>query len=213
MSKTDYLDKLGNKEIHPEDLIIEVRQNLKMLPRIIDGVSSSNANIKFGCAKILRAISSEKPEKLYQEMDLFIELLDSPNNIIKWNAVDIVANLTKVDKENKFDEIFEKFYGMLSEKSMVTAAHVIDNSGKIARVKPHLTDKITDELLKVENIPRTQECKNILMGKTILAFGSYFEQIEDKDEVILFVKKRLKNSRNATKVKAEKFMKKYGKIR
>lgn len=211
MSKTDYLDKLGSKEIHPEDLVIEVRQNLKLLPIIIDGISSSNANVKFGCAKILRAISSEKPEKLYQEMDLFINLLDSPNNIIKWNAVDIVANLTKVDNKNKFDEIFEKFYRMLSEKSMVTAAHVIDNSGKIARVKPHLTDKITDELLRVENIPRTQECKNILMGKAILAFGSYFEQIEDKDEVISFVKKRLKNTRNATKVKAEKFMKKYGK--
>jgi hypothetical protein len=75
--------------------------------------------------------------------------------------------------------------------------------------KPHLIPKITTELLKLEEIPRNQECKNILYGKAILAFGMYFNEIENKNAVISFVRKQLNNSRNSTKVKAEKFLRKF----
>jgi hypothetical protein len=95
---------------------------------------------------------------------------------------------------------------------MITVAHVVDNSGKIAKARPQLTQRITNELLKIENIPTkphlTQECKNILLGKTILAFSMYFDQIEKKDKLVSFVKRQVNNTRNATKVKAEKFLKK-----
>jgi len=56
--------------------------------------------------------------------------------------------------------------------------------------------------------PITQECKNILIGKAILAFDVYFDQIKNKAPIISFVKKQVNNTRNATKVKAEKFLKK-----
>ena len=95
---------------------------------------------------------------------------------------------------------------------MVTVAHVVDNSGKIALAKPNLTKKITNELLKVEKLslkPRlTQECKNIIIGKTILAFDTYYNQIDDKEKIISFVTRQLYNTRKATKMKAEKFLKK-----
>jgi hypothetical protein len=140
-------------------------------------------------------------------MDFFIDLLDIDNNIIKWNVIDVIGNLTRVDKDNKFENVFKKFYGLLPDESMVSAAHVIDNSGKIAIAKPHLTQKITIELLNIENIPRNQECKDILMGKAIQAFGKYFDQIDNKNDVVSFVERQLNNTRNATKIKAERFLK------
>jgi hypothetical protein len=126
--------------------------------------------------------------------------------------MDILANLTRFDTKNKFNDIFHKYYSLLSDDTMITVAHVIDNSGKIALAKPRLTEKITDELLKVEKLslkPRlTQECKNIIIGKTILAFDSYYNQIDDKEKIISFVTRQLNNTRKATKIKAEKFLKK-----
>jgi hypothetical protein len=208
MEQAEILMRLAEKEITPDDLADEVLKDLDLLPEILKGISSTNPQVKFGCAKILRTVSKEKPEELYSKMDFFIELLNLDNNIIKWNVIDTIANLTKVDVKNQFDEIFDKFYGMLSDESMVTAAHVIDNSGKIALAKPNLTQKITSELLKIEGIPRNLECTNILLGKAILAFGAFYEQIDNKDEVISFAKRLLNNTRNATKVKAEKFLKK-----
>ena len=55
-------------------------------------------------------LSEERPEQLYPYMDFFITLLDSKYRILTWNAIGIIANLTQVDKENKFDVIFEKYY-------------------------------------------------------------------------------------------------------
>ena len=54
----------------------------------------------------------------------------------------------------------------------------------------------------------TEECRNILIGKAIKAFEVYFDEIEDKDKIISFVKGQLNNTRNATRSKAEKFLKK-----
>ena len=66
----------------------------------------------------------------------------------------IVANLTKVDVDNKFDAIFDKYCAFIYDEHMVTVANVVGHSGKSALAKPHLIDKISDELLKVEKIQK-----------------------------------------------------------
>jgi len=158
----------------------------------------------------LSLISKKNPQKLYSKIDFFIDLLDSENNILKWNAIDVIANLASVDIDKRFEKIFEKFYGFLQEGSLITAGHVVGNSWKIVNVKPDLESRITDELLKVEKIKLpTEECRNILLGHTILSFDQYFDKIQNKHEVVSFVKRQLNNSRNATKTKAEKFLKKH----
>ena len=211
MPEGNYLYKLGKNEISTEELIKNVKDDFSLISMILEGVSSTNPRIKFGCAKILSKISEEHPEKLYKEIDFFIDLLDIENNIIKWNAMDVIANLVCVDTKKKFDDIFTKYYSFINSDTMVTVAHVVDNSGKIALAKPYLINQITNELLKLEKIstkPRlTQECKNILFGKAIIAFDQYFDQIEKPKEVISFIKRQLKNTRAATKIKAEKFLK------
>ena len=213
MTKSDVLDKIGKREVKAEDIAEEIIANPDFLPEILYGISSETARIRFKSAKILRTISEKDPNKLYSKIDFFVNLLDSKNKIIKWNAMDIIANLTIVDTENRFDEIFDKYYGFLNDGVLITATHVVDSSGKIAKAKPHLTQKITDQLLKLETIPTTpsltQECKNVLQGKAILAFGMYFDQIENKDDVFSFAKRQLNNTRNATRKKAEKFLKKF----
>lgn len=209
MGKINVLEQLDKKTITADGLAKQVIRNPKLLPDILNGVFSKSPRVKYGCAKILRTISQAKPESLYSKMNFFVELLDSDVRIIKWNAMDIIANLTKVDTKNKFDTIFKTFYNLLYDGDLITAGHVVDNSGQIAQAKLKFRDKITKELLKVEKVTLpTKECRNILAGKTISAFDAYFDQItdKDKDKVISFVKGQLTNRRNATKNKAAKFL-------
>jgi hypothetical protein len=207
--KGNILSTFEKKGTEAEDVAEKITKNPDLLPELITGIHSPNPKMKFQSAKVLRIVSERKPEILYSKMDFFAGLLDSGNNILKWVAMDIIANLATVDYHNKFNELFKKFYDHLYEGSLITAAHVVDKSGKIALSKPEFQDKITKELLKVEKIPLpTEECRNILMGKTITAFQVYYDKIKDKDKVVSFVKRQLNNSRNATKTKAEKFLKK-----
>ncbi len=185
--------------------------NIDLPEALFAGLSSENPKVKFGSAKTLRTISEKNPNALYPRMEFFVGLLESKNTILKWIAIDIIANLTAVDTENAFNRLFDKFYGYLYEGSLITAGHVVDGSGKIALSKPELQDQVTEKLLKVEEVPLpTAECRNILIGKTINAFGAYYEKIRDKGRVISFVKRQLNNSRNVTKIKAERFLKKFG---
>jgi hypothetical protein len=46
------------------------------------------------------------------------------------------------------------------------------------------------------------------MGKVIEAIGSYSSQLKDKKAVIEFAQRQTKNTRNATRKKAERFLKK-----
>lgn len=202
---------LSRKEIKAEDVARSVIDNPRLLPELFDGISSENARTRFKSAKTLRIISGENPEALYSKMGFFINLLNSENKILKWIAIDVIGNLSSVDTENKFDKIFNKFYGLLADESMITAGHVIDSSGEIARAKPHLQDKITKELLRVEKIEyKTSECRNILLGKVILSFSQYIDQINNTEETVSLAKRQLANPRKATRVEAEKFLKTHG---
>jgi hypothetical protein len=159
-------------------------------------------------------LSEVNPKILYPHMNFFVELLDNKYRILTWQAMAIIANLTRVDKENKFDEIFDKYYSFINNEYMVTVANLVGHSGKIALAKPHLTEKIVDELLKVENIKTTphltSECKNVIAEHAILSFGMFFDQVKNKDLIISFVKKQLNSSRKTLKSKAKEFLDKWG---
>lgn len=213
MVKLNILENLECKKKRPEELVKQVIKDPKLIPTVIEGASSSKGNVKFGSTKILRLISEQKPKILYPHIDYFIGQLDSENNILKWNAQDIIANLIDVDTDKKFDTIFKKYYSLISDEVMITAGHVVDNSGKIALAKPQFRDDITKHLLSVDKTPRDQECNNILIGKAILSFEKYFNRTtpEEKHKIISFIKKHSNNSRNATKKKAERFLKRINK--
>ena len=207
------VDNLANKSLTKEQLLEEVKNNYDLLPEVINGITSSKAAIRYGCGKVLMDLSEENPKILYPHMNFFVELLDSKYRILTWQAMAIIANLTRVDKDNKFDEIFDKYYSFINDEYMVTVSNLVEHSGKIALAKPYLTNKITNELLKVETIKTTphltSECKNVIAENAILSFGMFFDQVENKDVIISFVKKQLNSSRKTLRSKAKEFLKKY----
>jgi hypothetical protein len=210
MSNKSLPEKLGESVDNASQIAEVVTKNTGLLSSVLDGVSSPNSRVKFKCVKILRMISEKNPRILYPHFDFIEKLLDSDNNILKWNAIDVIANLATVDSNDRFNEVFNKFYGFLNEGTLITVAHIVDNSGKIAKAKPSLHDRITTELLKVKDIPLpTEECRNIVSGKTILAFARYFDRAKNKEAIISFVRSQLNSTRNATKKKAEAFLRKF----
>jgi len=211
--ESELLHKLGSKSLTKKGLLQKVRENPDLLPEVLNGVSSSKAAVRYGCAKVLMDLSQEQPERLYPYMDSFLALLDSKYRILVWNAMAIIANLATADEDKKFDAAFNKYYGFLNDEYMVTVANVVGNSAKIALAKPYLVQRITSELLKVENTSTTphltEECKRVIAEKAIESFDLFFDRIEAKDKVISFVKRYQNSSRRSLKVKAVSFLKKW----
>ena len=209
----DLLQKLGKREITKQQLFEAVESDFDLVPIVIEGVSSSKASIKYGCAKVLMDLSVRHPEKIYPHMDFFISLLESKHRILIWNAVTIIANLCPVDAENKFEAIFNKYYSFLSDEYMVTVANVVANSAQIALAKPHLVPKIADQLLSVEKISisphLTSECRRVIAQHAVKSLDQFFDKLDSdrKTKVISFVRKQVHTSRTSLKKEAELFLK------
>lgn len=209
----DFLEKLANKTITKEQLKDKVESDFNLLPKIVKGMTSDKAAIRYGCGKILMELSEENPEKLYPYFDTFFKYLDSKYRIITWQTMYIIAGLTQVDKEKKFDKNFDKYYKFIDNEYMVTVANLVGHSGKIALAKPYLIPKITQQLLKIEHLKTTphltDECKRVIAEKAISSFDMFFDKIENKVEVISFVTNHKNSSRKTLSKKSEEFLKKH----
>ena len=205
---------LANKSLTKEELFNRFKQDFSLIPLLLSGVDSSKAAVRYDCAKVLMDLSEEHPEQLYPHMDSFIELLDSKYRILTWNAFAIIANLTSVDTDKKFDAIFDKYYSFLDNDYMVTVANVVGNSRKIADAKPYLIPKITEELLKVQNVSTgphlTVECKRVIAQSVIKTLDSFFDRIDQKEKVFSFVKSHTDSPRKKLRNAAETFLDKWG---
>ncbi len=201
--------EINKIEDFPGNIAEHAIDNPQLIPVIINRAFLEIEMVNLDSMNLLLIISRKDPKILYPYLDFFIKLLDSDNGIIMRYVIEIITNLSAVDSENKFQGVFDKLYGLLFDGSIVTAAYIIDNSWKIVKNKPCLQKKVINELLKLENAPRYEKHKNILLGKVILSFDKCFDEIENKDEISLFVKRQLKNPRNATHVKAKRFLRKH----
>jgi len=211
----ELLVKLADKALTKDELRQRVKQDFGLLPVLLQGVCSPKAAVRYSCAKVLMDLSAEHPENLYPYWDAFVDLLGSKYRILTWNAMAVIANLAKVDEEQKFDVVFDKYYGFLSNEYMVTVANVVGNSGKIALAKPPLIPRITAELLKVEHVSvtphLTEECKRVIAEHAIGAFDLFFDQIgeTEKKKVLAFVERQLNSSRRTLSAKAADFLQKW----
>jgi hypothetical protein len=206
---------LVDKSLTKQELFNMVKRDFTVVPLLLKGVSSSKAAVRYGCAKVLMDFSEEYPKQLYLYMDSIIDLLDSKYRILTWNAFVILANLSKIDTENKFDAIFQRYYSFLDDDYMVTVANVVGNSGKIAKAKPYLISKITNELLKVKDLTvgphLTEECKRVIAQRAITTLDSFFDKIEQKEKVLSFVRLYVDSPRDKLRNIARTFLEKWKK--
>jgi len=210
---SDLLRQLGSKEITKAKLFEMVESDFSLLPILLDGTLSSKATVRYGCGSVLVDLSQKHPDKLYPYINNFIKLLESKYRILTWNAIAAIANLTSVDRDRKFDAIFDEYYCLLGSEYMVTVANVVANSATIVLNKPYLADRITSKLLKVQNLQTTphltEECKLVIAEQAIETFNTLIRYTENKSALIDFAEKHQNSERVILKKEAQNFLKKW----
>jgi hypothetical protein len=198
---------LNNKNINIKAIAKKALKDDKLLAELLDNLWSKNETIRYNSHKVLCLISQEHPRILYPQWDYFAQFLKSDNTYHKLSAIHILANLIKADTKGKFEKMFDWFYGLLDDKSFITAAYLAGASGKIARAKPKLQAKITNRLLNIDKTHHQQERKDLVKASVIEAFEEYFEQTRNKKVILEFVEKQLNCESPKTRKTAKEFFK------
>ena len=202
------ISDLNSKNINVENLAEKALNNNKILSELLEGILSKDDALRYNSFNVLLLISETHPEILYPKWEFFVDLINSYNSYRKLIAIRIIANLVRIDKENKFEKIFSKYYSILDGEKTMTAAHLAANSGKIAKAKPQLRPKITTRLLNIDKTHQGKQ-KELIKGYVIEAFDQYFEEAENQSEMIEFVKKQLNSNSPKTRKIAEEFLERW----
>jgi hypothetical protein len=210
MLKHGLYAKIEKKNFDCEKIASEAAQNPEHIDLLLDGLNSETARIKYGCDKVLRFLSKENPSTLYPYFDLFAANLNSEKTILKWGAIDILANLASVDSKNRIKDVLDSYFSPIAGPVLITAANIAKGAARIALARPEYTGRVTQDLLKIEKGKyQTEECRQIALGQAIKSFDQFFDQIKYRKPVLEFVSRQLKSPRSSTKKLAEKFLKKH----
>ena len=202
------LPKMNRKEVDIEAVAEKAIADGELLSEILDGLTSKEETLRYNCHKVLMYISETNGELLYPQWDYFVEFLSSNNSYRKMSAVQIIANLTKVDGENRFEKIIDKYYGLLDDRSMIVAIYVASSSGKVVSAKPHLERDITNRLLNIDRTRHSEGRKLLIIAGAIEAFDQYFTEAASKERILTFVRELQNCDSPKTRKAAQNFLRK-----
>ena len=179
----------------------------KALKVLLDGVVSKDDTYRYNCFKVLLQISEDHPLILYPEWDYFIALLDSSNAYHRSIAVQILANLTPVDAQRRFEAIFGRYFDLLDDEKIIVTRSLVQSAGTIARAKPSLQARIVERLLGIDETHHKH--KDLIKADAIQSFEAFFEDYPDKERILGFVEQQLECSSPKTRKAAKAFLNKH----
>jgi hypothetical protein len=203
--KTD----LSKKDVDIANAAKSALEDKKYLLELVTNLRSKKETVRFNSSKALHLISQQNPEVLYPLWDLFFDLIGGGNTYWKCSGIPIIANLTRIDKEKRFERMFEKFFGLMDDKkSFIPAAYLARSSATIVRAKPNLETKITKRLMKIDETRHDPQRRDLVKSDIIEAFDDYYEQARDKKEIMKFVRNQLECDSPKTRRRARTFLEK-----
>ncbi len=196
---------LDRKNIDVEALAKDALNDEELFHELLRGVRSKDDTIRQNSFKSLQIIAEENPHSLYPQWDYFQEMLSSQNNYHKYIAIYILASLTSVDVDNRFEGIFDEYYGILAGDKAMTASHVALNSSIIIRNKPELESRIVDILMSIDDIHQGKQ-KELIKAYAIESLMKIYPDVSDPQKIEEFVRTQLDSKSPKTRNMAQCFL-------
>lgn len=116
---------------------------------IFELLFDKNNNTAYKALQELQRKSLDSDE-VYPYMDRLGDMLDSDNSYIRTRGLTLLACNSKWDRDNKIDEIIDKYLKHITDVKPITARQCIKLLPTIAENKPELKDDIVSALRKAD---------------------------------------------------------------
>jgi len=212
------LADLTDKNADINGIALRATEDHSLLSELIDGLKlkvdtkSAEETVRYNCYKVLLLLAETRGELLYPAWERVVVPLKSDNSYHKMAAVQLVARLASADVGEKFENVFETYFGLLDDKSVIVAIYVAQNAGRIVKAKPGLEPRITGKLLALEKTHHPSSRKGLVIAGAIESFGQYLDMASDRGRIVDFVKRQQQSESPKTKKLAKDFLKKWASL-
>jgi hypothetical protein len=207
MTHPDIHSKQPDLQAIAQTALVDESYRKQLFELLLPG--SKRAQARYNSYRSLILLSESNPELLMPLWGPLVGMLSSSNKDIIFIAVNLLANLASADQQNCFEEIFDTFFNLIGDQSIVVAMHTAGAAGKIAQAQPHLREQITRRLLGIEEVRGSLENSELVKAYAISAFDAFFEESTEQEDILRFVRQQLTSTSPKTRKAAKEFLKKH----
>jgi len=211
MDSTEVIEKIAEKDfdidvfvqlaIDDQNTRNEIVRQMLMNPAIM---------VYYHCYYVVEKASQEQPEMFYPYWDEIAELLHHKNSYHRDFALEIIGNLTRVDREDRFVGIEADYFNIIHDEKFMTGNCCVKNLAKIYRHKPKLRGRIIETLLDIDNrCDYTEKQKAILKADVLAIFDEVYDQISEQAGINQFIQAEVHSISPKTRKKAKELVRKY----
>lgn len=160
-------------------------------------------NIYYHSFCILNEATKLDPASFYNNWVQFASLLQHPNSYHRNYGMELIANLSPVDCEDRFNAILADFYQQLQHEKVSTAKYCISQSAPILKAKPKLINQVTENIIQALRFSsRPEKHQNFLLSAFIELISESINENWDKTLTVEFLM-AVRDKTTSSKIKKE----------
>lgn len=209
MVELEIINKVADKNVDIDEYVNLVIKDEYIRGIIIENLlKNTQIMVYYHCYYIISKASKIQPDLFYEYWDEFANLLTHQNSYHRDIGLTILANLTSVDIENKFSDIYDQYISHFNDIKYMTAECFIKNVKTILTNKPNLTEHLINLLLDVDSICTYTDKQRALLNSYIIdILNSFLDTYPNKENVYNFVIKNKESISPKTRKAAKTFIK------
>ncbi|GMQ61611.1 hypothetical protein [Vallitalea maricola] len=213
MTDNLFIEEIKKKDLDIAALAEKIIDNKEYRDRIVLYLTTyKEIMVYYNSYYVLAHASEIKPELFYEYWNQFASLLNHNNSYHRDIGMTLIANVTAVDVDNKFDHIFDEYVKCIDDEKFMTAQCCVRNLKKILKYREELIEKISNMVLNIEHITSYPKKQTELLKYDILEiFDSVYDKVEvdDKSKIDIFINECIESISPKTKKMAKRLKKKY----
>jgi hypothetical protein len=162
--------------------------------------------VYYHCYTVLDRASTERPDLFYA----IAPLLHHANSYHRDIALTLIANLTRADVENRFDNLCDEYLAHFYDEKFMTGQCCVRHAGIILRSKPELRGAILARLLHIDAGNPYPERQQALMKADVLEIlDEIYADVCPNAEIEAFICSAVQSSSPKTRKKSKELIRKY----
>jgi hypothetical protein len=210
----DISSQLETQDLDPERFLRGLEIDEGVVRILVDGLTATNEVRRFNANTVLAAVAERMPEQVYPLWDELMQLISSANTYHRCAAINILPLLIPVDRENNFERMFDLYFLLLDDKSVIPPCYVARNAARIVAMKPEWRHRVVNKLLGIDQTRHEQGRKDLIKADIISALdeiaGDPAHGSAPEPEVTAFVRSQLQCSSPKTRKAAQTFLDRHG---
>lgn len=196
------------------DFVLLARKDQSIADCLIDIESREPSAVKYAAEKAIRDISEREPGLLAGREEKLFSLLKSENTFIRLGSIISCANLSALGTERVKELLKKNYLPFLYSDNVAEFGNAALSVPKILKAFPEMEGELMKGLFNVtERVflhkgKESEECRNVASGKALDVFLKMDKGSPYRQEMLEFAEKNLKSTRNSTRRKGERLLKK-----